>query len=150
MILKKGVYFLLIALLFSCKDDDCSDDGDAAFNFTIFLNLETKNGDNFLGNQDLNLDSLTFFDRDFTLQTGEFSMVEKNGINVLELSIINERNIIVELENEQISNFQIQVLETKVDDNCIVQVTDYEARSENGELLCSCVIGEIITVPLDI
>lgn len=75
-------------------------------------------------------------------------MVKKNGINVLELSLINKRNIIFEFENEQISKFQIQVLETKVDENCNVHVINYEARSQNGELLCGCAIGEVMTLPL--
>lgn len=138
-------------LLFSCKDDDCSgDSADLPVSFDIFLKLETLNGDNFLDKESFDIVDLFLTESEFKFSTGNFEVVERNGINVLQFSSRFQSEVTVAYKNEKISFFKVSVSSSSLVENCSVLVNDYKVLLEDDTSLCGCAIDEVITLPLSI
>lgn len=147
---KKYFSILIIFFLIACKNDNCSDDGDdAPIGLNIFLKLETKSGDNFVEKEGFNKKNLLFRERGDIIPSNSFFIFEKDNVTVLEYFSRFQSEIDIEYDGNVIASYNLEVLDF-INLGCSTQVTNYKVSLKDETSLCSCVIGEIITVPLDI
>ena len=138
--------FLMSIFVISCNsEDDCN--GVVANIVNLKAQINQTNGINLFDNEDFDPSLLTIITLNGDIEELEFSIVELEGVDVIEFEYVGD--IIFNYNGENKLNLNFLNVNSETDNCGILTSFNFTAKSDE-QIICECDSSDIITIEFDI